>query len=472
MRTIIVWFRNDLRIHDHPALTQAINDAKSIIPVFILSDTILEGKFSSPNRNRFLKESLIDLKKSFQGKGGDLLILRGGPEEELAKLCKKTSAEAVYYTIDTTPYSLERDKKVSETLRKSSVAFTGFPGIFCVDSFTNIKTGNGDNYKVFTPFYNKWLSVTRREVLLAPDIITVPTDMKFGDVPQISQKDDDTLSLDPIVKGGETFAQELSKAYLNEERGNYEEARNILSEATSLLSPYLHFGNISPRSIEELLLSSKSGDALRRQLCWRDFYNYVLLHFPKNRNEEFRSEYRELSWSKNKDHLNAWKKGLTGYPVVDAAMRQLKECGWMHNRARLIVGSFLTKDLAIDWREGERHFMKWLLDGDEASNNGNWQWIASVGVDPSPVFQRIFNPSLQQERYDPDGSYVKKYVPELLKVPVSKLAKTWEMTIEEQIKYGCVIGKDYPAPIIDHALGRKATLERFRETSSRFKQSN
>ena len=205
---------------------------------------------------------------------------------------------------------------------------------------------------------------------------------------------------------------------------------------------------------------------MRRQLCWRDFYQHVLVHHPENARQEFQSRYRgTLRWAGDDGELTAWTEGRTGFPLVDAGMRQLRREGWMHNRVRLLVGSFLTKDLGIDWRRGEDWFMRMLLDGDQASNNGNWQWIASVGVDPQPAFRRIYNPSLQQQRFDPDGSYVRRYVPELARVPDEYLAEPWRMPGPEQERAGCRIGQDYPGPIVDHKAARQAALDRYRDAA-------
>lgn len=234
-------------------------------------------------------------------------------------------------------------------------------------------------------------------------------------------------------------------------------------DRTSRLSPYLHFGCLTPHQLERRLGRGRGPQAFRRQLCWRDFHHHVLANFPRNARSEFQQRYRgRIAWSYARKPFEAWCEGRTGYPLVDAGMRQLRREGWMHNRARLVVGSFLTKDLGIDWRWGERWFMRLLVDGDEANNNGNWQWIASVGTDPQPAFRRIYNPARQMERHDPGGDYVRRYVPELRDVPDRHLAEPWEMPEEVQREAGCVIGEDYPAPIVDHRRAREEALERYR----------
>ena len=251
--------------------------------------------------------------------------------------------------------------------------------------------------------------------------------------------------------------------FLSDDAAEYGSGRDELGrEGSSRLSPYLHLGCISPRELEQELDRGSGQDAFRRQLCWRDFYANLLAHFPDNARREFQTRYRgTIRWSRAKKRFEAWCEGATGYPLVDAAMRQLLREGWMHNRARLVVGSFLTKDLGIDWRWGERWFMSRLIDGDEANNNGNWQWIASVGVDPQPVSRRIYNPARQQERFDPGGGYVRRYVPELRDVPDEYLAEPWTMPDEVQKDVRCVIGRDYPGPIVDHAAARREALDRY-----------
>jgi deoxyribodipyrimidine photo-lyase len=264
--------------------------------------------------------------------------------------------------------------------------------------------------------------------------------------------------------GGEQAGRRALSRFLGGPVDDYADGHDTLTgRSVSHLSPYLHFGCLSPREIEQRLGDTAGAGAFRRQVCWRDFYAHVLGHFPQNATLEFQERYRgTLTWSRAETSFAAWCEGRTGFPAVDAGMRQLAREGWLHNRARLVVGSFLTKDLGVDWRWGERHFMRLLLDGDEASNNGNWQWIASVGVDPAPAFQRIFNPARQLQRFDPDGEYVRRYVPELRDVPAEYLGEPWTMPDDVQERSGCQIGIDYPEPIVDHAQARREALDRYR----------
>lgn len=463
MRTIIVWFRNDLRVYDHPALAQAVKDADRIIPVFIFDANILHGVHSGSNRNRFLLESLADLRQSLQDRGGDLIVRSGKHVAALADIAHEYDAQAVYYTADYSPYALKRDALVAKSLK---LEFRGFAGRLIVSSLPKLQTKNGKVHRVFTPFWKNWLEIGRRDIAPTPEKIALPTSITPGDLPDLS---DITIAddLSPnVVRGGETAARKRLKAFLDGPIHKYHQGNNdMAADDTSRLSSYLHFGCLSPREIETMLPDGDGPRAWHRQLCWREFYHYVLFNFPDNNKQEFQERYRNLQWDNNERLLQAWIDGKTGYPVVDAAMRQLKQEGWMHNRARLIVGSFLTKDLWLDWRLGERYFMRILLDGDEANNNGNWQWIASVGVDPAPVFRRLYNPTLQQQSYDPTGKYVRKYLPELQHVPDKFLAEPWKMSSVEQHNHQCVIGTDYPAPIVDHSEARKQALERYRQSA-------
>ena len=461
---IIVWFRGDLRIHDHPALATALKDTSTIVPVFIFNDDLISGKFSSSNRTRFLLECLEDLKQSLQKLGGDLVIRHGDASTELLKLAEVTGAKAVYYTADYSPFAIKRDKKVEEVLNNAQLTPRSFGGKLAVSSVQKLVTKTNTPYKVFTPFWRAWAQVERRDVATSPKTISLPK-VAVGTLPKLTDIiTDDNLS-DHAEKGGETEARERLKKFLDGPIDDYKITNNDLGvDGTSHLSPYLHFGCLSVREIETMLPPSQGADAWHRQLAWREFYYYVLLHFPHPK-LEFQERYRGMTWVQSSELLNAWKEGRTGYPIVDAAMHQLKNEGWMHNRARLIVGSFLIKDLGIDWREGEKHFMQWLIDGDMANNNGNWQWIGSVGVDPAPLFRRLYNPSSQQANYDEKGIYVRTHLPAMKNVPDKYLGKPWEMSDELQQKAGCVIGKDYPAPIVDHKEARELTIERYKASS-------
>jgi deoxyribodipyrimidine photo-lyase len=396
--TAIVWFRRDLRVHDHPALRAALDEADRVIPFFCFDDRLLHGRHSSGPRTQFMLECLHDLDGSLRERGGALVVRRGKPEEELRRL----GADSIHFTADVSPFA-----------RSRRVEGQAHPGLTVVDHVGDLKP-----YQVFSPFHRAWQQEPRRKVLGAPRKITLPDGIDPGTLPTL-----DELGLeqevDEPMPGGET------------------EARKRIGKPR--MSPYLHFGCVSAREAEE----RAPDDDYRRSLAWRDFFHQVLLQNPGNAHQEFQERYRgTLEWEDDDEALEAWKDGRTGYPLVDAGMRQLKREGWMPNQIRLVVASFLTKQLGIDWREGERHFMRLLLDGDEANNNGNWQWITSVGVDPAPYYRRLYNPTRQMETHDPSGEYVRRYVPEL-GTP------------------------DYPEPIVDQREARERAIERYRAAAGR-----
>jgi deoxyribodipyrimidine photo-lyase len=435
-----------------------------MIPVFCFDDGLLKGRHASGPRTQFLLECLQELDVGLRARGSRLFVRHGPPERELAALARETGADTVHVTTDVSPFARARQSAVKRALDEIGVAFTPHPGLFVLDALEPMRTGTGKPYTVFTPFYKTWLRAPRREVTGAPR--TLPETGRGapgGTLPTLKELGLQQEVADP-APGCEPPAREALTRFLSGPVDDYADGHDTLTgHSVSRLSPYLHFGCLSPREIERRLGETKGAEAFRRQVCWRDFYAHVLGHFPQNAKHEFLERYRgTLTWSHAETRFDAWCDGRTGYPLVDAGMRQLRREGWLHNRARLVVGSFLTKDLGIDWRWGERHFMRLLLDGDEASNNGNWQWIASVGVDPAPAFQRIFNPARQLQRFDPGGEYVRRYVPELRDVPDAYLGEPWTMPQSVQQQAGCRIGTDYPEPIVDHLEARRAALDRYR----------
>ena len=461
--TAIVWFRRDLRVRDHPALRSALDSADRVVPVFCFDDRLLHGRHASGPRTQFLIECLADLDRELGSRGSGLVVRRGRPEKELVALARETGAETIHATEDVSPFARRRGGRARRAFGAAEIALETHPGLTAVD-VREVRTRAGKPYTVFSPFHRTWLEAERRDPLEAPrELPSLPSRVAKGRLPTLG-----ALGLEQEVgepaKGGEAEARKALARFLESPVADYADNHDALGvDKTSRLSPYLHFGCLSPRQIEERLPRGKGADAFRRQLCWRDFYHHVLLHFPRNARSEFQDRYRgKIRWSYAKRPFEAWCEGRTGFPLVDAGMRQLRREGWMHNRARLVTGSFLTKDLGIDWRWGERHFMRLLIDGDEANNNGNWQWIASVGTDPQPAFRRIYNPARHQERFDPENSYVLRYVPELARVPSTYLREPWRMPDEVQREAGCVIGEDYPAPIVDRRRAREEALARFR----------
>jgi deoxyribodipyrimidine photo-lyase len=462
--TRIVWFRRDLRVRDNPALQAAAEAGAAVVPVFCFDDRLLHGRHASGPRTRFLLDCLADLDDALRKLGSGLVVRRGRPEQELPELARATAASEVHHATDTGPFARRRDERVRKSLERDGVRVCTHPGVAAVDDLGEIRTKAGGPYTVFSPFHRAWLDAARRDVLGAPRRLPgLPRDLAKGRLPSLEALDLED-SVDEPAAGGETEARRGIDRFLGERIREYADNHDAAGrDRTSRLSPYIRFGCLSPRQIEERLPRGKGPQAYRRQLAWRDFYQHVLLHHPRNARSEFQDRYRgTIKWSYARRPFEAWCEGRTGFPFVDAGMRQLRKEGWMHNRARLVVGSFLTKDLGIDWRWGERWFMRWLIDGDEANNNGNWQWIASVGVDPQPAFRRIYNPALHMERYDPDGTYVRRHVPELREVPDEYLREPWTMPAEVQSSCGCVIGTDYPAPIVDRKAARAEALDRYR----------
>jgi deoxyribodipyrimidine photo-lyase len=464
--TAIVWLRRDLRVCDNPALRAALERHRQLVAVFCLDDRLLKGRHASGPRTQFMLECLSDLDASLRERGSRLVVRRGSPERELPALARELGASVVNTTSDVSPFALARDRATADALAGAGAQISVHPGVFTVDELDSIHTAAGDPYTVFTAFHRAWSARPRRRVLAAPrSLPPLPPRLDPGSLPSLADLGLAQTATDP-APGGEHAGRATMRAFLSRSADRYDAGRDQLGdERCSRLSPYLHFGCISPRELEQRAPPGNGGDAFCRQLCWRDFYAHVLLHFPANSRSEYQQRFRgAIRWSHAQHRFEAWQQGQTGFPLVDAAMRQLQREGWMHNRARLVVGSFLTKDLGIDWRWGERWFMRHLLDGDEASNNGNWQWIASVGVDPQPAFRRILNPARQQQRFDPDGAYVRRYVPELRDVPDRYLLEPSAMPSALQRHVGCVVGTDYPKPIVDHAAARREALERYRRT--------
>lgn len=459
--TGIVWFRHDLRVRDHPALRAALELHERIIPLFCFDDRLLHGRHESGPRTQFLLECLADLDGELTARGSGLLIRHGPPERELVELAEAVGATAVHVTADVSPFARKRGERTRRAFAGAGIEVRSHPGLNAID-VREIETKQGRPYTVFSPFHRTWLELPRRDVLGAPrEMPALPSRLARGRIPSL-----ESLRLAQEVSepapGGEAEARTALARFIDGPVDEYAETRDALGRnRTSRLSPYLHFGCISVRQIEERLPGG--AEAYRRQLCWRDFYHHVLLNFPRNAKSEFQERYRgKIKWRHAAKPFEAWKHGRTGFPLVDAGMRQLAREGWMHNRARLVAGSFLTKDLGIDWRWGERWFMRLLIDGDEANNNANWQWIASVGTDPQPAFRRIYNPALHQERYDPDNEYVRRYVPQLHAVPDRYMREPWTMPEAVQRDARCVIGDDYPEPIVDRRLTREQALARYR----------
>ena len=457
--TAIAWLRRDLRLHDHPALAAAAREAERVVPVFVVDRRLLDGRFPSLPRAWFLLRSLHELRAALRAQGADLVVREGLPERVLPALAAEVGASAVHHAGDVSPFATARDRRVAAALEAAGVGVRVHPGVLACDDVGPLRDRDGEPFTVFSRFWRAWRELPRRPVL-PPPRLRLPEGVDPGPLPAPP----DPGLREPLAPG-EAAARARMAAWLADGVEGYGAGRARLDVASSQLSPHLHFGTLSARELEARAADrgSPGARAFARQLAWRDFYAHVLLHHPANARMAFQPALRELRLDGGEAAFAAWAQGRTGYPVVDAGIRQLRACGWMHNRARLLTASFLVKDLHVDWRRGEAFFMRWLLCGDEAQNNGNWQWVSSVGVDPAPYYRRLYNPVLQQRRHDPDGAYVRRWVPELARVPLERLAEPWKMPRAEQEAYGCVVGRDYPAPIVDHGREREEAAARYRE---------
>ncbi len=436
MTTGVVVFTRDLRVHDHPALAAAIREHKSIVPVFVFDDAVARADFRPANRTAFMLESLADLDSSLQSRGATLIYRQGNWAEEVLALAEEVSASAIHLSEDVSGFSTRRIAQLTERARDSEIRVQAHPGVMVISPGDVLPTG-GDHFKVFTPYYRKWLALPWRTPIAAPKEILSVQGLDSLSMPGIEE-----LSTGPLspnrVNGGEGIARRLFASWRETHLHEYEAIHNDLpGNSTSHLAPYIHFGCLSPLELAASSLGRDGAEQWVRQLCWRDFYHQVLAARPDASWADFK--HRGDHWIDDPAALQAWKEGRTGFPVVDAGMRQLLDEGFMHNRTRMIVASFLTKDLGIDWRHGARHFLEWLTDGDIANNNLNWQWTAGTGTDTNP--NRIFNPTVQGQRFDPKGEYVRRYVNELASIPDGSLHTLGPL---ERAALG------YPDPIVDH----------------------
>ena len=381
-------FTRDLRVHDNPALRAAASQAERIVPLFVIDDGLL-STFGAPNRLKFLFESLAALRENLRKRGAPLVIRRGETVAQTARIAHDVSAEAVFLSADVSAFAARR----ADRLRQLRLDVRECPGT------TVVPPGAFKTYKIFTPYWRRWEREPKREVLGAPRRLRSPR-VGIGEIPAAPAGTSPALPA-----GGETAARRRAHSWIRDHVDEYEHAADDLAgDRTSRLSPYIHFGCISAREL--VALAGAEGEAFVRQLCWRDFHHQLLHADPRIAHED--QHDRGRAWSDDADALAAWKEGETGVPLVDAGMKQLLHEGWMHNRARLVTGSYLTKTLGIDWREGARHFYDWLVDGDLANNAGNWQWVAGTGADTRP--NRKLNPDRQAKRFDPERAYIRRWL--------------------------------------------------------------
>jgi len=439
MSTGVVVFTRDLRVHDHPALSAAVTSNERVVPLFVFDDAILGSRFNAPNRTGFLLESLADLDASLRDRGGALVTRRGDWVHEVLRVASATNATSVHLSDDVSAFAGARRARLEAAAGRERVAVEFHPGVAIVGPGAVTPSG-GDHFQVFTPYHRRWLAAPRRPVHAAPKSVQLPDNVDTGTRPDLADLVSGSRS--PTVRaGGETEARRALNSWVRTHLGEYASRHaDLPGDATSHASAALRFGCMSSAEIEHKLRGRPGAEAFIRQLCWRDFYAQVLAARPDAAWSDYHS--RGDHWTNDEQLFDAWVDGRTGYPVVDAAMRQLRAEGFVHNRARMIAASFLTKDLNVDWRRGARHYLHWLVDGELANNNLNWQWTAGTGTDTNP--HRVFNPTVQGQRFDPDGEYVRRYVPELASVDGGAVHEPWRLPDELRRTL------DYPPPIVDH----------------------
>ena len=470
--SVLVWFRRDLRNNDHVALAEATRRARKVFCVFVFDRQILDPlRGTADRRVEFIRESLVELDFALKQQGGGLIVRYGFATEEISLLARQLKVSAVFANRDYEPEAKRRDSFVERELLVHGIAFETFKDQV-VREHPEVLTASGRPFAVFTPYKNGWLkrltdedignfTIDVRKLAPPPLPSPIPPLAALGFLPT-------NLATLGII-AGMSGAQRLLEGFASR-ISHYRDTRDFPAiKGVSYLSVHLRFGTIS---IRELVRTAVLGQALNgdagaatwlSELIWRDFYFMILDCFPHVAERAFKAEFDRIEWETGEladTHFEAWRSGNTGYPLVDAAMRQLNSTGYMHNRLRMVTASFLVKDLGIDWRRGEAYFAAQLNDFDLSANNGGWQWAASSGCDAQPYF-RIFNPVTQSERFDPQGKFIRRYLPALANVPDKHIHAPWRMPPHEQKTCCAVIGKDTPAPIVDHDLARHRTLERY-----------
>lgn len=444
MSVAVVLFTSDLRLHDNPVLRSALRDADRVVPLFVRDDAVHRAGFDAPNRLAFLADCLAGLDAGLRQRGGRLIVRRGAVAEEVRRLVDETGAASVHVAAGVSRYAARREEQLRTALADTGCDLRLHDAVVTALAPGRVVPTGRDHFAVFTPYFRRWEAAGVRGTLTAPRTVRVPDGLASDPVPERDAVKGVSAGL---AEGGEDVGRGLVTSWLNGSMADYVEGHDDLAgDVTSRLSPHLHFGTVSAAELAHRAREKggAGGEAFVRQLAWRDFHHQVLAARPDASWSDYRP--RRDRWRSDEDEITAWRTGHTGYPLVDAAMRQLSHEGWMHNRARMLAASFLTKTLYVDWRVGARHFLDLLVDGDVANNQLNWQWVAGTGTDTRP--NRVLNPVIQGKRFDPDGAYVRRWVPELAKVDRSAIHEPWKLEGLDRA------GVDYPDPVVDLAEAR------------------
>lgn len=463
----LVWFRQDLRLQDNPALTAALESGSPTLLVYIFDHETAGPWAVGKAQQWWLHHSLSSLQVDLKKQGHTLVLKRGNTQRILEELRTQCAISHIYWNRCYEPTAIKRDETLKRDLKNRGIEVQSFNGSLLFEPWT-IQNNQKEFFKVFTPFWKNCLSQVQRIRPLIEDDLkrlqplnTPPESDKLESWNLLPQKPIWAQEFPEHWSPGESSAHKRLKDFTEYLIASYKESRDIPSiDGTSRLSPHLHFGEVSPHQIWHAItqLAPTNGhECYLREIGWREFCYHLLYHFPRLPDTSFREEFDQFPWENDLDLLHAWKRGLTGYPIVDAGMRQLWHTGWMHNRVRMIVGSFLTKDLFIDWRLGETWFWDTLVDADLANNAAGWQWIAGSGADAQPYF-RIFNPLLQSQKFDPKGAYIRRWIPELAGLSDEAIHAPW--LLDERIlrKCGVALGQTYPHPIVDHGKQKAKAL--------------
>lgn len=467
MRTGLCWLRRDLRLYDHPALSEALKENDRVYVAFIFDDAILLPilkKATQDRRVQFICQSLVAVNRGLVSSGGGVILRRGNPVEIIPKLMQELGADTLYFNRDYSPYALTRDTAVTQDVERSGYSVRSFKDHVMAEPH-EIMTQSGTPYRVFTPYSKAWFArFPMDEAIptwdvefsrLAP-VLVAPEFESWEQLLAYAGFQPDSLDLPGGTLAGRVRLNEFAKIL-----DDYDTRRNYFAdEGTSRLSVYLRHGCVSVRECLNMAILRPSEGSRKwiTEFIWREFYQMIFFHFPWVNDRPFQAKYHDLKVTTSEAYLAAFKAGMTGYPLIDAAMRCLNQTGWMHNRLRMVVASFLTKILLVDWKRGERYFSWKLLDYELQSNNGGWQWAAGIGCDAVPYF-RIFNPVTQSKDYDPDGEFIRRYCPELRVLNRTQIHCPAEA---KSLPNGFILGRDYPQPIVAYKSQRQAALILYR----------